>query len=572
MRRYYEELWFVLGPDRRKIPHLLLLFLLLSSLELAGLNLIIPFLGYASGTLPSYWIVQLLPAPLATLEGIALLLLLLFVIKFSLSLLVNRRIIRFSYRFAARLRRDLMNAYLLWPYEQHLNRNSATLSQVLQADVGNVTLQTVVVWLKLLAEAVVATAIIGFLAINSLSSLLLLVCLLLGVFALYNYVFRGVALRAGKRAAEANETMVARFREGTEGLKEIRVLGVESYFSQRVDRSSTDYCDALAEAFIQASVTRPLIELALLWFIVLLVVVNSRISSAEYLLGVLAVFAVAALRLLPSIILVLNGWNEIRFSRISLTRVYQDLKMSRFSESRSSGKNITQRGIFLELKDVSFSYQNTHLKVLDRISLQLKSGEAIGFIGPSGAGKSTLVNIILGLLSPSEGSLYLNHQELADSLPAWRSRIAYIPQLIFLMDDSLRRNVALGIPDGDIDDRQVWKALEQARLADFVRTLPDALETYVGEQGTRLSGGQRQRLALARAFYHGRDILVLDEATSALDEATEAEIVQEIRQLKGQKTMIVVAHRLSTVRHCDRLYRLEKGQIVAVGTPEEILG
>ena len=223
------------------------------------------------------------------------------------------------------------------------------------------------------------------------------------------------------------------------------------------------------------------------------------------------------------------------------------------------------------MKQVSFSYPITHQKALNQISLEIRSDESIGLIGPSGSGKTTLVDVLLGLLEPQSGEIIFNGKPLNLNLKQWRSQVAYIPQEIFLIDNTLRCNVALGIPETEINDLRLQEALSRARLLEVVEQMPLGLDTLLGERGVRLSGGQRQRVALARSFYHGRNILVMDEATSALDNETESEIIEEIKHLKGQKTLVVIAHRLSTVQHCDRIYRLGNGEIVESGTPEQVL-
>ena len=192
-------------------------------------------------------------------------------------------------------------------------------------------------------------------------------------------------------------------------------------------------------------------------------------------------------------------------------------------------------------------------------------------IGPSGSGKTTMVDVVLGLLEPQKGKIYYNGKDLIESLDEWRAQVAYLPQQVFIIDNSLRNNIALGMEAEEIDDVQLHEAIRQARLTELAEQLPDGVETILGERGIRLSGGQRQRVALARAFYHGRSVLVMDEATSALDNETEQEIVEEIRHFKGKKTMIVIAHRLTTVQHCDRIYRLENGEITETGSPDQVL-
>jgi len=223
----------------------------------------------------------------------------------------------------------------------------------------------------------------------------------------------------------------------------------------------------------------------------------------------------------------------------------------------------------LVLNNISFYYENPSLKSLKNISLKISSGESIGFIGKSGAGKTTLIDVLLGLLKPQSGSITYNEVSLENSLDTWLSNVAYLPQQTFLIDDTLQRNIALGVNDKDIDNERLKSSILQSNLYDFVSQLPNGLQTVIGDSGIRLSGGQRQRIALARAFYHNRNVLVMDESTSALDPETEKEIVKEIKFLKGKKTTIVITHKLTTLRNCDRIYQLKDGQIFNVGTYKE---
>jgi len=258
-----------------------------------------------------------------------------------------------------------------------------------------------------------------------------------------------------------------------------------------------------------------------------------------------------------------------------LKELHQHSNISKRKDTISSNYNKfeaqTESFRVLEMKNLSFIYPNSKVEALKNINLKLKSGESVGLIGASGSGKTTLVDVLLGLLEPQTGSIVFNERPLRESLSDWRSQAAYLPQQVFLIDNTLKRNVALGVDDAQIDDSRLHKALHQARLSELLEQLPNGVETLLGERGIRLSGGQRQRVALARAFYHGRSVLVMDEATSALDDATEKEIVEEIIHLKGKITMIVIAHRLTTVQHCDRIYRLEHGRIVEQGHPDKVL-
>jgi ABC-type bacteriocin/lantibiotic exporter with double-glycine peptidase domain len=257
--------------------------------------------------------------------------------------------------------------------------------------------------------------------------------------------------------------------------------------------------------------------------------------------------------------------------------LYNDLKLAdnNIIESQDvivSNTSNQQPFEVLELRSINYRYTKSSPLVLKDVSIKIKLGDSIGIIGTSGSGKTTLLDVILGLLEPQDGEIIFNGKKVSsDILIGWRSQCAYLPQEVFLIDNSIRRNVALGIKDVDINEKHVLEALRSAQLLEFLEQLPEGLDTILGEHGVRLSGGQRQRVALARAFYHQRNILVLDEATSALDNETEQEIVEEIKYFKGEKTIIVIAHRLTTVHHCDRIFRLENGRIIEEGTYEEII-
>jgi ABC-type multidrug transport system fused ATPase/permease subunit len=280
-------------------------------------------------------------------------------------------------------------------------------------------------------------------------------------------------------------------------------------------------------------------------------------------------FGAAAFRLLPSANQLLNNLQAIRFARPKLMLLYEDFKLADQQDS-----SLEVASSFLEeirIKDLSFSYDNVDVPALTDVNMFVRRGEAVGIIGSSGSGKSTLVDVLLGLLQPNSGQILVDNQNIQTNLRSWQNQIGYVPQTIFLTDDSLRRNIALGLPDNLVDADAVVDALRAAQLQDFVAGLPDGLDTVVGERGVRLSGGQRQRIGIARALYNKPEVLVLDEATSSLDTETEHEVMKAVQALQGTKTVVIVAHRLSTVEYCDRLYRLENARVVDEGTFSEVM-
>jgi ABC-type multidrug transport system fused ATPase/permease subunit len=286
-------------------------------------------------------------------------------------------------------------------------------------------------------------------------------------------------------------------------------------------------------------------------------------------LPALGLFGAASFRILPAVNQIIGSFQMINRSRPILSRLSQDLALGVEQTDNSEREDIEFSK--LEILDLKFNYDGNQSETLAGVSVFIRRGEAVGLVGQSGSGKSTLVDVLLGFLTPQAGSVLVNGTSIESSLQWWRSRVGYVPQSIFLTDDTLRRNVAFGLPEDEIDENAVHAALRSAQLEEFVGSLPEGINTMVGERGVRLSGGQRQRIGIARALYNNPEVLVLDEATSSLDTETEHGVMQAVQALQGDKTVVIVAHRLSTVEYCDRLYRLDAGRIVDEGTFDEVM-
>ncbi len=582
MLRHLREILDLLGPDRRKLPWLMGLFLGASILDLVGLGLIGPYVTLIAnpsaidGQLQQFIESLGLPTEFQILMvTLGILLLCVFVLKAIAAISINWAIIRFTLRLQLRLRTTLMHAYQTMPYTEFLQRNSSEYIHSIQILTMMFTNGVVAPALITLSNVIVAVAILCMLAWQNGAALATLAILLVILLYGYDHLFRRHLGHYGKRANDASTAMVRGITEGIEGLKEIRVLGKESYFFDIVRNGAEEYAHFFTRNQLIGMMPRYLLELALIGFLVLLVIVTLEFGQDQMqLIPTLAVFALAAIRLLPASTGLANSLTQLRFNSDAVFRLHRDIGrinsfQSAFPEtSLSPGSDSF---CSLTLQALRFTFPNMSKPALRDISIEIHAGESIGLIGTSGSGKTTLVDVILGLLRPDGGQIRYNQRPLQEALDIWRAQVAYLPQQVFLIDDTLRRNVALGVDDADIDEERIHAALTQARLSELVDQLPDGLATLLGERGVRLSGGQRQRVALARAFYHGRNVLVMDEATSALDNETENEIVEEIRRLRGQKTLIVIAHRLSTVEHCDRIYRLEEGGLVDEGTPAQIL-
>jgi len=580
MRKYLVEILTLLGKDKKRLPGMIMLFLLLSILDLAGIAIIGPYIGMLSDAAFADRVIDKINSRVPSLvdsnnvigfTGIAIVLL--FFLKTIVGTAVHYAITRFSTDQQTRLRVELMNKYQSLPYEVYLNRNSSDYINSIQILVNHYAKGVISNSLKMLSDGIVALIIILFLLYSNVASVILLSAIIIPALYGYDQIFKNTVRNYGQKSNLAISKIIKGIHEGMGGLKELRVLGLEGFFHDKVKNNSIRYGNYHIRTSVIGAVPRYLIELLVVLAVVILVtIVLNQNQSIQSAIPVLAVFGLAAMRLVPTVSVFSKGLVTLRHQRNSVSRLYEDItSIDEISQAQHSEK-ISDTFTSLSIKNASFYYPNSHtIQALTDINLDLHSGQAIGLIGASGSGKTTLVDMILGLLKPQSGELLYNGKPLEETLSTWRSHVAYIPQDAFLIDDSLKRNIALGVVDQDIDNEKVLASLKAARLSDLVEAMPEGLDTIVGERGVRLSGGQKQRVSLARAFYHDRDVLVLDEATSALDDTTEDEIVSEIRQLKGKKTMIVIAHRLSTVMHCDCIYRLGDGEVLESGSPEDII-
>jgi len=582
MLEYLKEIFYLLGDSRRKLPGLILLFLGVSVLELAGISLIGTYVtlianqGQLDGIL-----LRILENFGISLEQNSLLIFLgnlligIFIFKAVSAIGINYVITRFSFHQQVRLQSSLMQAYQSMPYTEYLLRNSSEYIHNTQVLPGQVSGNVVLVLLRAISDSLVAIIILVYLLFTNSLALMLLVVLLGAVVLSFDYLSRSKLEAYGRKIISGATSMIQGINEGMEGFKEIRILGREIHFFQKVHNSAKIIFRLRTKKTVIVLIPRYMLEVMIVSFIVLLVFTLLMLGmELKIMFPTLAMFGVAALRVLPAANSITSALADLRFGRNSVSILYKDLKeighnnIGNYAENK---KIIFEKFQSFKLNNINFRYPKTQRDVLRGINFEIKVGESIGLIGPSGSGKTTMVDLILGLLEPQKGELIYNGKNLDANLGNWRSQVAYLPQQVFIIDNTLRCNVALGVEDKDINENLILEALKKARLAELVERLPKGINTILGERGVRLSGGQRQRVALARAFYHKRNVLIMDESTSALDIETERRIVEEIKNLKGRTTIIVIAHRLTTVQHCDRIYRLDGGRIIAVGPPREIL-
>lgn len=567
---YLNKILVLLGKEKRKLPFLISLYLVSSILDIIGIGLIAPFIAVFSGGNEDFYLTKLFDTVLPENHSFnytiltGLFLLLVFFFKTIASIVVNKSNLQFSTRQDARLRTALMEKYQSMTYEEFITYNSSEVIQRIRTQAGEFIYNCLIPALRLLSEFIIGTLILLFLFYTSPFAMLFLI-LLLGLLVLFydKAVKRKITL-AGKDSAVYGAKMVRGIQEGMGGFKEIRVLGKEDYFKNIVQQSSNLFSLAQERHLFLTFIPRYLLELVIIIFMVMypiIIILFNKDSSNIF--SVLSVFGVAAVRIIPSANIIIQAITTLRYSKPAVSAIYDDFVNLGGWEQKNNEITFdppAKVGHFemLELRSVYYRYPLAETYAITDMSFTITRGQSIGFVGSSGAGKTTLIDIILCLLKPEKGRILLNGQGISNSGNI-DNHFAYLPQQIFLVDDTIRRNVALGVEEADIDNDLVLNSLSNAKLSELISSLPNGIETNLGENGIRISGGQRQRIALARAFYHNRDVIVMDESTSALDIETEKEIVENIQLFKGKKTLIIIAHRLSTLKYCDVVYKLENG-------------
>lgn len=476
------------------------------------------------------------------------------------------------YLFSADVRRKLsirlLKTYFKQPYEFFLLKNSAELMRGVSSDTGELY-NTIINVLRVISNGITAVSIIAYMIITNFwmtmtITILLSLCAVL-IFFVFNKRFRAYGAQNQKYSAYMSKDL----RQAFEGVKEIKVMGNGDYFVDAYEKNFKKQNKVMNLFNIYNSIPKYLIETVSISGILIFLGVNVMLNdNYTALIPQLATFCVAAYKLMPSVNGISTYMNSIIFSKASIDLVYHDIKeieeLEKQKDKEHSDLEKMKFSECIEVKGVSFKYRGTEKEVLSDVGLCIPKGNSVALIGPSGGGKTTMADIILGLLEPEKGAVLVDGVDIRDDLEGWGKNIGYIPQVIYLTDDSIRKNVAFGIKESDIDDEQVWKALEGAQLKEFVKGLPNGLDTEVGEHGDRISGGQRQRIGIARALYRNPEILVFDEATSALDNETEKEVMKAIEGLQGTKTMLMIAHRLTTIEHCDTVYKVENGKVEKV--------
>ena len=478
---------------------------------------------------------------------------------------------RLAHNAAARLSARLAEGYLRLPYAFHLRRSSSELVRNSYQNLENLAHQGFLAAILVVAELILVVGLAVVMLVVAPLATIVAVLIVGSAALLLLRVVQPRLQQLGLKAQESRKRALGSLQQSLHGIRDIKVLRSEDHFGRvyRGDREELSHSLYLRGTVLE--LPRLVIETALIAFILLLFAFSIVTGTATHeLLSTLGLFAYAGLRIQPSLQKFVSGLNSVRYSSAAVDEVFEDLKLIEQIESPSDDVGELTFERELHLDGVSFTYESGHRPAVEDVDLRIESGELIGICGPSGGGKTTLTDLITGILEPTGGVVTVDGVDLTERRAAWFRKLGVVPQMIFLVDDTLRRNIALGTGDDAIDEAAVREAVELAQLEEFVGSLPDGLDTVVGERGVRLSGGQRQRVAIARALYRRPEVLVFDEGTSALDNTTESVLISSLEHLRGTRTIILVAHRLSTVRDCDRIVYVEDGRVAGVGEFSEL--
>lgn len=555
--------------QRRDGIILFFLLMIVSMLEMLGVGVIVPFIitmlepekimtnQYMAPIIDLFQITDYRQFMYVVSGGIIVI----YVVKNAFILYVNYYQSRYRNRLEKDLNVKMLSSYMKRPYTFFLQTNSAEIIRGVNSDIANVA-SVVDGYFSILAEGLTCLVIGVFLiCMNPFMALSLLAVAGITAFGII-MGFKEVTGRCGVRTREAFAEKFKNMNQAVDGIKEISVAHRKLYFIQKFADSAQMAADNNTTYLCISKAPNRLIETVFIASLLLVVTVSygAAGNNLEFVTA-LGAIGIAAVRILPSVSTLTNAMNGLVYMRPSLEAAYDNLmeaeKYQQMTENVEA--DVPEKIRFctkIEMNQVTWRYQDNLPLVLESLNLEICKGESVALIGESGSGKSTLADILLGLLKPERGTVTVDDTDIFSIQSSWSKMIGYVPQMVFLIDDTIRRNIAFGIPEQEIEDKKVWHALEQAQMRSVVENMEGGLDAIVGERGIKLSGGQRQRIAIARALYHDPDILILDEATSALDTDTESAVMEAIDALQGRKTLIIIAHRLSTIQNCDKIYEI----------------
>ena len=580
MRKIFQKMMVLLDArQKRQMVGIVILMLIGGVLESVGISLIAPVMEIvlqpeAVDQKPYlhflYTFFHLRSTEqLAGLIMVALVLV--FVIKNIFLYFMNVVQLRFVYTNQFATSRRMMINFMKRPYEYYLNADTSVIQRNITSDVNNMY-GLILSVLQLTSEVIVFVCLVVILLSQDAQMTIFIAGLLIVVLMIIKYVIKPVMQRAGRENQDYYSGLYKWIEESVTGIKEIKIAGRENYFINGYADCGAGYVNAVQKYNLYNSTPRLLIEtVAIAGMIGYMLFLMQTGVSIRQVAPSLSVLALAAARLLPSANRINTYTTSIAYFEPFFMNVSDHLQAEIHDEDMTYDDHVYRRRETVEklplhreisLENISYKYPNTDVYILKEANLKIPVGKSVGIVGTSGAGKTTIVDVMLGLLAPAEGRILADGVEVRAHYKEWLKNIGYIPQTIFMLDSTIRKNVAFGVPDDEIEEERVWAALKEAQLDTYIRSLPDGLDTSIGERGIRLSGGQRQRIGIARALYEDPEVMVLDEATSALDGETEAAIMESINRLHGKKTLVIIAHRLTTIEKCDLVYRVGEQKAV----------
>lgn len=581
MIKFLKQVFSIISKkDRRRFIVIFFMILISAVLDLIGVSAILPVVSLlsapdASTAIDSNLVLRILSSIFQTTEVMKLsiialiFLIVVFLFKIAYSFLLTFVNTKFTMSFNRRLRERLMRIYLAMPYEFHHENNSSTLIRKSTYDVDIFT-NAVSGFLDFLVKSITMLMIIVYLFISSYIATLIIGGLL-SLFAFFIiFILKKRTKKLGTKIQELNSYNYKYLSQSFNGVKESKISNTEEFFVNTYSNNIIQINHYSLIRNMYASIPGHSLEfVGVIGMVISLLVIIAIGDTKNYqIISTFSVFAYAVIKLLPCVTVVTSYINSFAFYSSSVDSIYKDLENIKNLENKIEKYGKYEHLAFenvVNIDNVSFAYKDEPEKpVVRNITFNIYKNTSVAISGKSGAGKTTLVDIILGLLKPTEGTVYCDGVDINSNVRGWRDNLSYVPQNIYLMDDTIRNNVVFGIDAKNIDDRKVWEALDKAQLREFVEQSPKGLDTVIGERGIRLSGGQRQRIGIARAFYRNTNIIVLDEATSALDYETEKNILDHVTEFSKDHTLIIITHRLNTIESCDYIYKIEEGQIRCV--------
>ena len=576
MGQILKKLNVLLDKKQKKtMAGLVLLMIVGAALQTAGVGMILPVVSlvldqealYEEGLLNDMfvWIgggsqIRFTVIVMLALIGV-------FIVKNLFLFYQQKKTFAFVYTNQFRTSERMMKNYLRRGYEFYLNADTAVVQRTITSDVNNMY-ALILALLQLLSDIIVFVFLVTFCFLQDPVMTILVAGVLLVLLVLIKNVLKPILRKAGEDNQNYYSGLFKWISQTVQGIKEVKISCTEQYFVSEYVKCGKGYVEAVQKYNLYNNIPKLLIEtVCVISMMGYMIYMTASGGSSDDMVTTLTAFAAAALVLLPCVNRVNNQINNISYFEpffMGVSDNLQDEISSEKTDMTFAADTVEKINMAdqIELKGIVYAYPNTEKLIFDKADMIIPIGSSVGIVGTSGAGKSTVVDILLGLLKVHEGEILADGVNVLGQYRSFLKNVGYIPQMIFMLDDTIRRNVAFGVPEDKIDEERLWEVLKEAQLDAFIKTLPDGLETTIGERGIRLSGGQRQRIGIARALYNNPEVLILDEATSALDNDTEAAIMESINRLQGKKTLVIIAHRLQTIEKCNVVYRVENGKAV----------